>query len=237
MKKKKIDHKTILVPLLVLAIVVSVGGIALNVALVKSVKVPVLAFTGKVTETGTVNLTGAGLAGLSVSDAAIAVGSGYVNSTCGGDVAILQSDSGEATVSPFAEPYCWINTTAFYGTANDFHTIENNGTLTVNVSAIGSTHAQDLFCGIGSTCLNSSLAEISLVSAQTNEPSSCDAGITPAAGEVIGNNANNFTVGLCDILHYGDNSDRIDIMVNMTVPVGMSSGAKTYTITYEAVAS
>jgi hypothetical protein len=237
MEKKKIDHKTILVPLLVLAIVVSVGGIALNVALVKSVKVPVLAFTGKVTETGTVNLTGAGLAGLSISDAAIAVGSGYVNATCTGDVAILQSGIGDTVSDPHVEPFCWINTTAYFGTAADIHRIINNGTLVVNISAIGSTHAQDLFCGVGSSCLNSSLAQISLIADQVTEPSSCDAGITPAAGEVIGNNANNLTVGLCDLLHYGDNSDQIDISVNMTVPVGMSSGAKTYTITYQAVAA
>jgi hypothetical protein len=243
MGKKRSDNNNLLTSLLLLAIVVSVAGVALNVALIKSVDAPLLDVTGRVTNTGTVTLTGAGSAGLNIQDGVIAIGSGYVNYT---DSACQDQGYARFTTSaavpvgangPQGAPQCWINTTGWLNSGGlDNHQLVNNGTLVLNLSVDADTHAQDLFCGIGNTCANSSLANLTLIPDTVQEPASCITGIA-AADTSVASATTNMSATICQEWDFKDNADRIDIDWNLTIPAGVTSGAKTLTLTYTAVAA
>lgn len=238
-ERRSAGGDNLLVGLLVLAVVVSVGGVALNVALLESVKVPLVTVTGRVTSTSTVNLTQDGSAGITLTDNAIAFGSGYYNTGCQTGRALLFSGyvaRNQADNTSYGQPFCWINTTVLLtgNGSGDPHVLQNSGTTQLNISAIGSRSPIDLFCGIGSNCSNGINSSIAAASFDA-ELNSCAAGLL-TTGAYIGNATLNFTVGLCRELNYEDQGDSINITYNLTVPSGVTTGAKTYTITYEGLA-
>jgi hypothetical protein len=246
----KQDSTKLLAGLLVLAVVVSVAGIALNLALIKTVSVPGVQVTGFSTsnQTGTVNFTQAGSAGILLTDDSVAFGGGYFNSTCTEDVSVLDSYDPEGTDGHYADPGCWINTTgtdgAYYGTymrspANasglDYHVIQNNGTTIVNVTVQPDKNAVDFVCGIGGTCTPDN-AQVD-VKAENKEAVSCqDGSLQAAAYEKLSDETLNNSVGLCNRLEFDDAKDEIKVFYKVTIPSDIGAGMKTMTVTYMAVA-
>lgn len=245
----KQDSTKLLAGLLVLAVVVSVAGIALNLALIKTVSVPGVQITGfDAYETGTVNFTQAGSAGILLTDDAVAFGGGVYNSSCTTDTSILDSYAPEGTSTHYASPQCWINTTGtdgtYYGTymrspANasglDYHILQNNGTTIVNVTVQPDKNAADFVCGIGGTC-TSALANVD-VKAEDNEAASCQAGsLQAAAYETLSTGSTNTSVGLCNRLEFDNSKDEIKVFYKVTIPSDIGAGLKTMTVTYTAVA-
>ncbi len=237
-------HKTpsIILFLLVVTILFSLGGIVLNYSLLSSLHSPPVYFTGRVTDSSsTVTLTQSGTAGITLTDSAIAFGSGYYNSSCILGISTLESNhtfGGLGPDDPRAAPACWINTSATLP-ATDFHIIQNNGSVKVNISAYSNQQdAETLFCGAaGPTgCPLSVLSAVHLMSTN-DEGSSCGAGLTSGfLSGLLLTQSSNFTVGLCNSLDFQDSSDTIDVYVKVLVPRDATSGTKTLTIMYQALA-
>ena len=240
MKEDKVDSTLVL--LLSLAIVFSVGGVVLNYVLLSSVEVPVVSIAGRVTDsTSTVTLTQSGAAGIVMDDSAIAYGSGYYNSSCTSGFSQLDSNKTHGAVGGAndnrIDPMCWINTTQLLTSGADKHTIQNNGSVKVNVSAYGDQlDGETLFCGAASAagCPFTANARVRLLS-QNNEASSCTATLTSGFENFIADDGNT-TTGLCDALDFQDNADTIDVYTKFTVPKDATASAKTLTITYQALA-
>src|SRR3989344_508173 len=169
-------------------------------------------YTGMVTDTGTVSVTSAGAAGISITDPDIAFGSGYYNATCTTGYAVLDSnltysDGSVGTVYAAAHPYCWINTSAILnGEIRDPHTIENNGSSIVNVSAIANLHAEDFLCGGNCPFTNFALVEYFSVN---NEINSCTGATSGYEAGMTFNT--NVTIGICDRLDSQDSMDAVNV--------------------------
>ncbi len=243
MQKSQTDSTIVL--LLTLAIVFSIGGVVLNYVLLSSVDVPVLSVTGRVTDSSsTVTLTQSGTAGITLTDAAIAFGSGYYNASCSTGKSDLQSNRSYVSNSDAgASPTCWINTTSFLPLI-DAHTIQNNGSVKVNVSAYSNQYdAEAFFCGAGQPngCPLTNNAAVSIL-AQNNEANSCPGtdlvmGFLAPASSLLTSNVNgNATMNVCRNLDYQDASDSVDVYYNFVVPKDATAGAKTLTVTYQALA-
>lgn len=240
MKKNTGNERTIIV-LLVLLVIFTIGGIVMNYILLSSV--PTLEVTGRVTDSvSSVTLTQAGAAGLTLTDSAVAYGSGYFNATCTGAWGYSTLDSnltygnGTGSVYGAISPYCWVNTTAIL-TARDAHVIQNNGSVKVNLSATSSNanpEAETLFCG-GSGCPFTSVAAVKMLS-YNNEVGSCATGLTSGYENLLTASAN-ATVGLCDALDFMDSNDTIEVYFNLTVPRDAIATAKTLTVVYEGLAT
>ncbi len=234
MQNDKVDSTLVL--LLSLAIVFSVGGVVLNYALLSSVDVPVVSISGRVTDsTSTVTLIQAGSAGITLTDAAIAFGSGYYNASCTTGMSVLESNRTYTTTSDDgASPTCWRNTTT--APSADFHTIQNNGSVKVNVSASTATGSGEaLFCGAANGCPFTSVAAVALLS-ENGESNSCDAAASLTSGyESLLTSSSTVIVGICDKLDFQDSSDEIQIFAKVTVPKDATAGAKSLTIVYEAL--
>ena len=237
MRKK---HSFGFVFLLMTVFLFALGGVFLNYTLFDGFSIPGLSFTGKVTGTGTATVTQSGAAGITIVDSSVAFGSGYYNATCTTNYATLDSnltygDGGAGSVYGSATPYCWVNTTAILGgTGRDAHSLQNNGSVIVNVSAIANLHGEDWLCG--GNCPFTSSAGMQLLS-YDNEAASCADISNLTSGYATATSANsNVTVGICDRLGYVDSNDTLNVYVNATIPKDATSGAKTLTITYEALA-
>ena len=216
MAKNEVNHT--LVVLLVLAIVFSVGGVLLNYALIKSVKIPVVTVTGKVTGTGTATLTDSGSAAITISDATVAFGSGYYegNGTCQGspvqDFATLDSNISYGNGNTVGQPnpdssvYCWHNTTTFMS-ARDPFSVVNGGSTLLNVSAIADQNGEDWLCGgsvqgsPGNCPFTNSAAAQLLSKTPGGESLSCagPANLTTGYETAVSPTAN-VTIGICDSL-------------------------------------
>ncbi|MDP3728165.1 MAG: hypothetical protein Q8R18_01790 [bacterium] len=237
MRRKKNSSLFIL---LSLVLVFSLGVLFLDYMLLGNLALPSFDYTGKVTGVGTSTVTQAGAAGITVTDVGIAFGSGYYNATCTGntfatlDSNLTYGDGSGTSVYGQAAPYCWVNTTAILGgTGRDNHTLQNNGSVMVNVSAIADKHAEDWLCG--GNCPFTDFAKVALLS-YNGESGSCAAASNLTVGyENSTTNSLNITVGICDRLDYVDTSDSIIIFVNVSIPKDATAGAKTLTITYEAL--
>ncbi|MBI5797761.1 hypothetical protein HZA98_02560 [Candidatus Woesearchaeota archaeon] len=197
--------------------------------------------TGMATGTGTVTLTQAGSAGITISDSAIAFGSGYYqgNGTCSAgntfstlDSNLTYGNSGSNPL-PFGSVYCWVNTTAVSN--SDSHLLVNSGSTIVNVSAYSDQKdANTLFCGSSSCALSTTVARVQLLS-YSSESLSCGTGVT-AGYENLLTSSTNATVGICDTLDFADATDSVVVYANFSVPKDAAAGAKTLTITYTATA-
>ena len=247
----KQDSTKLLAGLLVLAVVVSVAGIALNLALIKTVSVPGVQVTGFSTsnQTGTVNFTQAGSAGILLTDDSVAFGGGYYNSTCTTDTSVFDSFNPEGDDGHYAEPGCWINTTGTEGTfydtfmrapadtsGRDFHVLQNNGTTIVNVTVQADKNAEDFVCGIGGTCTGSS-ANVS-VKAENNGTLACQTndGNLQADYITLSTDALNSSISLCDRMEFDDAKDQINVYYKVKIPSDIGAGLKTMTVTYTAIA-
>ncbi len=224
---------------IVIAFLFSLGGIFLDYALVDDISFPGFSFTGKVTGTGTATVTQAGAAGITVIDTSIAFGSGYYNATCSTHYATLDSNltygNGSAgSVYGSAIPYCWVNMTPLLGTGRDGHSLQNNGSVIVNVSAIANQHGEDWLCG--GNCPFTSLAGMQLLSYNSEDASCADTSNLTVGYNVATTANSNVTVGICDRLSYVDSNDSLTVYVNATIPKDATAGDKTLTITYEALA-
>jgi hypothetical protein len=157
-----------------------------------------------------------------LDDDSIAFGSGYYNASCTSNFALINSNSSKD---------CWINTTEF--PVNDRHLITNNGTVNVNVSSyVLLTDAEQAFCGSSQGCTLTDLARIAIIS-QDNEVGSCS-GLN--AYGILANHNSNATQGVCNSLSTSDASDQIRTYIELFNPKDSSSGAKSITIVYEAMA-
>jgi len=243
-----------LVILLIVAIVVSVGGVLLNLALLRSLQLPagIASITGFAAESGTAQFQQNGTASVLITDSGIVFGAGFfnsntTNSTCSSrGYSVLDSqdsNNGDPRLSPNVQgatitSSCWVNHTVFLPAFpnNDFHRLQNNGTAVLNITAQGNRNARDFICGIGSAC-NTSLANIQLLSrSKTGEEGACS-GATGSYKNLSSGASGNNTIGLCDILAFDDQTDELDIFVNISVPHNTLTGNKTLTITYTAIAA
>ena len=190
-------------------------------------------------QTGVVNFTQAGSAGIVLQDDLIEYGAGYYNETCGTDYSILDSSDpfNPGQVGAYAAPKCWINTSRFLrNSANltgDFHMIENNGSTVLNISVISDRNAKDFVCGIGGSCLGDK-ANFSLL-AFNNEPDSCSLGLQ-STYLLMSNDTANLSVSVCDRFNYDNSKDSILIYYKTTVPADIPTGVKELIVTYQAIA-
>jgi len=250
----KVGVSNTLVILLITAIVVSVAGILLNLALLQSLQLPVAigTITGFATETGTAQFQQNGSASILLSDPGIAIGAGFFNSnttntTCSSrGYSVLESNDSanpDPRLSPNANllvtSSCWFNQSAFLPSFPnpDFHRLQNNGTVVLNLTAQGDKNARDFICGIGATC-NSSFAQVQLLSKDKGgEAGSCSVGLTGGYENLSSGTSTNATIGLCDMLSFDDQIDELEVTVNISVPSNAPNGNKTLTITYTAIAA
>jgi len=241
MKKERVSP--VLIILLVLALVFSAAGILVNFVVLRSLDLPI---TGLVTETGTIQFQINGTTGILITDSGIFFGAGFfnsntTNSTCSTrGYSVLESNDSvnpDPRLSPNANvgvtSSCWINQSRFLNGTTDFHRLENNGTIGLNITAQGDKNARDFICGIGASC-NTSLANIQLLSKDA-ESGSCAAGLTGTYRNLSSGASTNATIGICDNLGSNDPTDTIDITVNISAPHNIFTGNKTLTITYTAI--
>lgn len=167
-----------------------------------------------------VNLTFVGIAGINIADDTIALGSGYYNGSCSLDYGLINSNGTKV---------CWVNTSNF---VENYHTLVNNGTTTLNVTVAFTnlTDAEELFCGTQQGCYASNTAEI-IVRTTNNETGSC----VGMANDWALTNSTNSTVGACDAFGYPENSDAINVYVELHVPKDAVVGTKTLVMNYEAI--
>jgi hypothetical protein len=235
------DGRKIVVLLLVVVIMTIFITAILNLSLMGFFNVLFLQITGLNTgnQTGVVNFTQSGAAGIVLIDDAIDFGSGYYNTTCGTDYSILNSllpfPTGEN--GPYAAPRCWINTTNFLrNPANktaDYHLLQNNGSSVVNITVLGNKNAKDFICGIGGTCTENKVNVTILV--EENETASCSAGLQSSFA-LFSNDTANLTIGLCNRLSYANEKDELKVFYVVTLPSDISPGVKELLVTYQATA-
>ncbi|MBI5797764.1 hypothetical protein HZA98_02575 [Candidatus Woesearchaeota archaeon] len=180
--------------------------------------------TGHATGTGTVTLTQAGSAGMSLDDAIVSFGSGYYNSSCSLTYADVNSNMSRT---------CWINTTSYFS-SEDVHLISNSGSTLLNLtlSLVNLTDAESFFCGSSQGCLYSNTSGI-LVQSLNSESSSCS-GLT-SNFELLANETLNQSLGVCDAFDFVDASDTVKVYIDFHVPKDASSGNKTLFLNYQAV--
>jgi len=236
------NSSSVLVALLVLAIVVSVGGVALNVALLKSMSAPsgVLSITGfeSFNTSGSATFSQNGTATLGITDPSIQFADGFVNATCDRNYAILDSENTttlpDSRVNFAQNGVCWVNRSEAFRLTVDFHELTNNGTIPLNVTAQGSKSARDFICGTGATC--DEQRAIIMLKTINQEANSC-------SGQPIGQYLtmstaqSNGTVRICDSFSYIDTSDLIRVFINLSVPHNALFGSRTLTIEYQGLAA
>ncbi len=234
MSKRGIDNKLYL--MFIFSIVFFLGALIANYFF--WFDSGLLDLTGKVTGSGTITLTQAGTAGVTLDTNAVAFGSGYFNAS--GSCGVLSYSSLDSNNSALrnyndlgAPPICWINTTSFLGGVNrSGFVLVNNGSVGVNVSAIADKDGEDWLCA--GNCPLTNVAALSLLSNNT-ESSSCATGLTTGFESMV-EASTNVTVGLCDNLDFADSSDSMVVYVNASIPKDTISGAKTLTIIFQALA-
>jgi len=196
---------------------------------------------GTSNQTGQVNFTQAGSAGIILQDDGIAFGSGYFNTTCSQSYSVLDSSSlfNAGENGAYAAPGCWINTTDLdiedegVSPVQDYHWIENNGTTVVSISASSNKDGPDFICARldGGVCATAA-ANLS-VKAAANETTACSQGLNTTY-QLMGADGINNTIPLCAMLHFADTKDDMKVYYKLTIPSDISPGFRTMTITYIA---
>ncbi len=196
-----------------------------------------------------------GTAGITMRNQTIAFGSGFFNSSssnCTGsvDFSELWSLNGtlnytDSTVSEVnTNATCWVNTTTFLdpsiGSAPPlaYHVIENTGDIAVNLTAsiqlsngTDAWNAEELFCPGG--CNNTNSAAVALFT-YNNESNACSPGGEFNTTFLTANSAI-LNHSICASFNSFDQADTINVFVMMRVPKDVTSGAKSFTITYAAI--
>lgn len=208
--------------LLFLALAISLVATFSGLFFFPFIHAPARGFTAHATSGGTVTLTQAGSAGISVGDDMIAFGSGKYVSSCSLSYALLNSNASKS---------CWDNTTAFMS-SEDVHTITNTGTSVLNLTVSPLLNdAEVLYCGSARGCESTDTGEI-LVQSNNSENSSCS-GLSTGF-EYLATNSSNRSVGVCDVLDFADASDSVKVYVQLHVPQDATPGDKVLTLSYEA---
>jgi len=208
-----ISNKTLAL-LVAIAIIVSLVGI-LSVG-----RLGVVYITGRApgtTGSGNVSVTLATEVSILMVDSTINFGSGRVNASSNNatlDSAVAYSESSTK----------WINTSAPW-TAPDVITIENDGTVTENVTVYASALASGF---IGGT--NPSFQLDNYAGNCTGE------GEFTTYAEVTGTNTSTAQL-ICSGLPYGAGTDRFDITAKIRIPSDASVGSKNVTLTFTALQS
>jgi hypothetical protein len=194
-------------------------------------------------QTGKVNFTQAGAAGIVLQDAGIAFGSGYFNTSCSTGYSILDSSSlfNAGENGAYAAPGCWINTSALdvedegVSPAQDYHWLQNNGSTILSISSLADKDGPDFICNRldGGVCTVAS-ANLS-VKAAANETSACSQGLNNTY-QLMGADGINNTIPLCAMLHFADTKDDLKVYYKLSIPSDIPPGFKTMTITYTATA-
>ncbi len=177
--------------------------------------------TGNSVSSGIVTLTKVGSAGIQMSDDVVSFGSGYVNHSC--EYATINSNQSNS---------CWMNVTEFLS-AEDYHSIVNNGSSLLNITAglSGYSSAEGFFCG--GSCSYTNNAAIGVYSLNV-EAGSCS-GLSNYVENIAEYNSIS-TIGVCDYLDFADGSDNIKVYVKLDVPKDSAIGNKSFLINYEATA-
>ncbi len=185
-----------------------------------------LEYLGMTTEVGTVSLTRAGTAGISLGDDVISFGSGYYNGSCFLPYGQLNSNLSKN---------CWVNVSAF-PSSEDVHTLTNSGNLVINITAslVNMTDAEMFFCNTEQGC-NASLDSEILIQSLDQEEGSCS-GLTTSL-EALATNSSNLSVSVCDRLDFQDSNDSLKMYLELHVPKDASTGNKTLFLSYVAVAT
>ena len=151
----EISNKTI-VALLVVALVVTVVGTVVSVSKLSALGGTYTILSGAATGTGTTTLTTSGVTDISVTDSAIAFGTGMVNDSCAdGDAWIASDNDGHN---------CWLNSTNQSHTManiDDWHELENNGTTITSIDVdLDSTDSEHFLCEAVGGCADSTSAKV-----------------------------------------------------------------------------
>ncbi|MBU0460780.1 MAG: hypothetical protein KKH52_02500 [Nanoarchaeota archaeon] len=221
-----VSNKTI-VALLAVALVITVIGTVISVNKLSNLGGQYDQITGRVVDTGTTSITLAGTAAITMDDATVNFGSGYV--TEGSNLALL--DSNDTSIASWIG---WTNTTAF----TDYSMIvSNSGTvpLVLNISSETDAHAEAWLCS-GDSCTSTD-ANLE-VKATNKETSACtSSGNLQSAYTNILTDSAKTTVTLCDEFDYDSDSDEIYVFFNATVPKDAQTGAHALTVTFTAIDS
>ena len=224
----EVSNKTI-VALLAVALVVSVAGTLYSVSELNDLGMIYTSITGaSVTETGTAEINITSTVGISVTDGAIDLGSGYYNVSCTSGYGYIATDN-DATE-------CWLTANGeTFTSIDDHHDVENNGTTAANVSvAFNSANAEVWLCA-GNSC-TSNVAGIGVK--MTDTSSGCVGDEEQTTYTSLATYTAKDAVVLCSELGQADDSDDIEVNFNITIPddTRANSGA-TAVITYEAAES
>lgn len=220
-----VKRESLFVQLLVAAILISVGGIVLNLVLLHPV-------TGA-TDSGEANFTQGGAAGITLVDTNVSFGTGYFNSTCTQDYSVLDSET--PSVNPSPSPNCWVNLSD-YPLTPDYHRLRNTGTTPArNLTVLGDKSASDFYCGMGVTCTTDPTTSRVEVKATNAESGSCATNLQ-STYTTLSQDTSNVSVTLCRNFLFKDTKDELNTYYNLTVPSGTSAGLKSLTVTYEVTA-
>ncbi len=103
----------------------------------------------------------------------------------------------------------------------------------MSVTAEGDQSASDLYCGTGVDCATT--AAVKIMAVEEVESGSCADSLLDTLTELTTLSTEN-TLTLCEELDFQTTSDQIEVYYTMLVPKETRSGAKTYSVTYEATA-
>ena len=224
----EVSNKTI-VALLAVALVVSVAGTLYSVSELNDLGGTYTLLSGAATTTGTgkaeINVTGT--VGITVSDGRVEVVDSYYDTSCTTGYGRVDFASETAT--------CWLNSSGgayHFPTDADNHTIENSGTLPVNISIrFDGADAESMMCS-GGDCAQSGSAEVSVKMA--DDETSCTSQPQNVYSVFAAHNIN-WDVALCSKWLAQDNNDQMSIWFNLTIPsdtgeVASGTGAITYQV-------
>ncbi len=223
-----VSNKTI-VTLLAVAVVITIAGTAMSVVKLNDLSGTPTAAVAFAPKSGTASITLSATVSVLLSDGAISFGSGYVN-TSYQNATLDSGNHGNLTNQPWLNTR-WVNTTAPNTTADPM-VIVNNGTVAVevNISSV-STTAEGWLCSSGCA---SSVARV-MVKSNDSEAGSCVAGAQTTYRNWIDHDTANGTgtfgaFQLCTQLDQDDNSDEINMYLNVTVPNDATTGSPSLTI-------
>jgi hypothetical protein len=214
-------------------IILLAGILTLIVVLLTGIFYPVVSYssiTGLVA--GEVNITVKGTAGFTLNSASINFSNGYYNESCTLDYAYLGVDASRRESTK-----CWVNLSTYSGSL--YHVVNNSGTTILNITFdLSVNDAETFYCGASGCPLTNNSKIQALVSDDLRENGSCASVsyIENSYVTLLSATAKNTSHVLCNYLDYENTNDEIDIMFNFSIPKDVSSGQKSFQITYIATA-
>jgi len=222
----EVSNKTI-VALLAVALVVSIAGTLYSVSELNELGGTYSFLTGAQSTaqgTGDINITGE--LAISLTDAAIDWGHGYVD---GAATAVLPSNQ-------TALPSNWINDTEYMMGAADYFTLENNGTVVASVNVTADNHAETWLCAAGACTTNTAQLDFAAYHDQgSGEASSC----TGSGGDALQTDWTTIATHdavvnelVCGEFSKLAASNALGIGLQVTVPYDAETGVQQITVTF-----